>query len=51
MLKGRLPMINSVVRQKLQQVDSSNYNCLFTNTLITGEVIIRSFFGNEMLGL
>jgi hypothetical protein len=46
-------MINEVVRQHVAKINQSieNYQILKSNTLITGEILIRSFFDSEMVGL
>ncbi|CAD8127293.1 unnamed protein product [Paramecium sonneborni] len=48
-LKSRLPMINEVCLEKINQICGDNV--LEFLELITGQVVIRSFFGNSAEGI
>lgn len=44
-----MPLFNEVVKEFIQKIDFKNFQPLNHLSMITGEVIIRSFFSSDMI--
>lgn len=47
-MKNRVPLINQIAAEFVPQLTSDKFNALTDLTNMTGEVIIRAFFGDDL---
>ena len=47
-MKNRVPLINQIANEFVPQLSHDKFDALSDLTNITGEVIIRTFFGEDL---